>query len=1251
MSFLTGILDIGKKVFNSDIGGGLVKAALLGFAVSKLSSSANKASDAANSSAVANIDGGVRLQVPPAADEKIPVLYGSAYFGGIITEAQMSNNNKRMTYVITLSEKIGNKFSNSQATAYNFKDIYWNEQRLVFNSDGITVNYTVDRNGNIDRSLSGLVKVWCYAGSSSAADRKTPENYTNATSINAYSVVPNWTSAHTMNNLIFAVVEVNYNREKSVTGIGNMKFNVENTMSLPGDVLYDYMINPVYGAGISNVEIDTTTVTALNTYANTAVSYTDQTLGSGIVLPARYKINGLLDTAQPVQTNIEKIASAGGSWLSYDIYTGKWGVIINRSGTSVASFNDSNILGSISVSGTGLTDLYNNVKVQFPHRDLKDNGDFIAIEIPDEDRNSNEPDNTLNIAYDIINEPVQAELLGFIELKQSRVDLVIQFTTDYTNINLNAGDIIDVTNSKFGFSNRLFRIISISENQDDSGVLSIDIIALEYDSTVYDETNLYRYTRSDSTGIVTLGNIGVPGTPQITSFEQDPRPRILVESLAPTGIVEGMEFWLTNDDELAEENRSYRLVATRVPAGGGTFVSGQDVEVELDNLSSGNLLIKTRGFNSTAVGPYSEVSGLTEFIPVQTTDAISPDTAVLDELGGLATTLGIISLLNNVDDLLRVFGGEKGIFDSVKDILFPDAAGNDNAYDILSNSETYNSQITEAITAQTNALATDPEFIQAVGAQTANVSSYSIDALLDVDTTTVTPVNNDILFWNGTNWVVGRIPGVNPAPQPPKPGDGGFVPPVVPPSATTLGYVSLLPNDLADWQNPTIPADPNQAPQTGSYYIYYSGAFGSSSSPVYAPLAKGSGSARLYKSNGTLVATVAVASMTINNNRLEIPFPTRESGTNYYVLMDAGVVTYCGKSSPAITTPTFWNFNTPYYLVDAYSAPAGTLNTLTPPTLPNYASTLTVTGTGYSSGSCPGINFTLTFSETVVPAAGVIQIIENGSLVATVAGTSGTSSGTTINYGPISALEYGKSYTISVPTGVANTNRPDASAFACSVYSNIAAPQVGSTSNTFNFSTSDGLALSGYALVEQNLSGNVITALPYDSVSIESNLVLNFNRAAFRNGTGALNISIYEQDGTLHQTFNLNSNFNGTSDFTSEIINFANGSSSITLNPTKDFKTDTNYYCIISSNILKDSCGAAFAGVTSPSAITWKTVGWSASQTTPPNNASGTTVNDTGINLSFPQNITPGAGRLKIFNSANVLIANISSTNGNITYS
>ena len=56
------------------------------------------------SDAAAQADPGVRQQLAPSTEHKIPVLYGSAFVNGIITDARISDDNKTMTYVFTIAE-------------------------------------------------------------------------------------------------------------------------------------------------------------------------------------------------------------------------------------------------------------------------------------------------------------------------------------------------------------------------------------------------------------------------------------------------------------------------------------------------------------------------------------------------------------------------------------------------------------------------------------------------------------------------------------------------------------------------------------------------------------------------------------------------------------------------------------------------------------------------------------------------------------------------------------------------------------------------------------------------------------------------------------------------------------------------------------------------------------------------------------------------------------------------------------------
>lgn len=259
MSFLDDILDVGSSIIDagssvvdwlggSGIGAGLARTAITGYALNKVQNSINKENNIATTP-----DPGVRLQVNPDPEYKIPVVYGQAVLGGAVTDAEISSDGGTMYYCLTLCEKTGlTNLGAGPASDFEFLEIYWNDSRLVFGGSGQSVTGFVDRNGELCDTLSGQVDVYCYSGGSSAP--KAVKGYSNP-GINAFNVMPGWNTNYQMNDLVFAIVVVRYNASKGVTGLGNMKFKIRNSMTQPGDCLYDYMTNTRYGAGIDPAEI------------------------------------------------------------------------------------------------------------------------------------------------------------------------------------------------------------------------------------------------------------------------------------------------------------------------------------------------------------------------------------------------------------------------------------------------------------------------------------------------------------------------------------------------------------------------------------------------------------------------------------------------------------------------------------------------------------------------------------------------------------------------------------------------------------------------------------------------------------------------------------------------------------------------------------------------------------------------------------------------------------------------------------
>jgi len=453
---------------------------------------------------------------------------------------------------------------------------------------------------------------------------------------------------------------------------------------------------------------------------------------------SRFTINGLVDTNRPVMENLEQICNSSGCWFTFDNVTGKWSVVINQTGTSSRSFDDSNIISGITLNGTGLTDLYNSVRVTYPRADIKDAEDFVQITLPEAEWNANEVPNTLDITLPLVNNQVQAQLIGFRDLKQSRVNQIISFEADYTVLGVRAGDIIDVTNSALGLSSALYRVTEVVENDDQERGITLNITALLYDADVYDETDLEEYTLTTDNGIYAAGDIGTPDDPQITKYEIDSRPRLVIETTVPAGRVEGMEFWLATGNS----SNTYSLVGTTSAPPGSVFTTGEEVTLDIDNLNAANYYCKTRGFNSTTGGPFSNVSSLISYVPTQAPEAIDQDAQLVDQNGNLITAFLLSELAAWAFSKAPNWLGNGGILD---DLGF-DPSGNE----FVTSSGALASDSVTAITQNIS----EANVIAALDAQVGNTYAYTVPG--NVATRVYNPADGaGNIYSSGVAWSYG----------------------------------------------------------------------------------------------------------------------------------------------------------------------------------------------------------------------------------------------------------------------------------------------------------------------------------------------------------------------------------------------------------------------------------------------------------------------------------------------------------------
>ena len=1195
MSFFGDVLGF---IGGNGIASNLARVAILGFATRLL----NKNTSSNDRPTEELVDPGVRVQLNPSTDNKIPVLYGEAFFGGNITDAVLSSDYKKMTFCLTLAESTGNLLSTAAASAYTFHELYFDNNRIVFKSDGVTVDYTLDQEGNQDIKHRDLVKIYLYNGQTGVA----PDG-SGATIPAPSTVMPNWTAGtHPMTGLLYAIVEVTYSRTAGVTGLPNCVFHLENSMTLPGDVLNDYMQSDRYGAEISAADIDTS-LTSLNTFASTGFSYTD---ANSVVQTGTIEINGLVDTSTDVLSNMTALAEAGSAWMSYNVHDGKWSAIINQTGTSVASITNSHIIGEISVGGTGLTQLHNAADVRFQNTDIRDKTDFAKINLPAGDLFQNEVPNTLQLSLPFTNKQNVAIKLGAQALKQARVDKIVSFTTDYSFINIRAGELIDITDTTFGFTNKLFRVISVEEEEGDDATILIRFQCMEYDADVYSFSVQEVEIETDD-GLLSVGAIGTPDTPIVQTVQESNMPRINVTADVPSGIVDTMEFWLTFDVAVpSDADRVYERIGGVSNPDGSLLEENDTVSFRYSQLQQSNFFIKVRGVNNLTSGPFSAPTGQIAFTPTVVADTVT-DSPVAG-IGGTLMSLGLLTLLNNVDDLLAVFNGEKSIKDALKDIFF--GAGVDDPDDAAT------------------ILASDPAFLEAVGEAVSDVGTYSIDALNDVDTTSTTPAVGNLLAWSGTNWVPidlsscveCSIPDLIPSPpDPPEP-----------PGQCYLSITANYPADRTAWNNSAEAqiegADPDRAPTTGSYYIVYDDL----TQGVYAPLTAGTGDVKLYKSDGTLVETLAAGALNITDRVVELPFADRQPKTDYYILMDEGVVEHCDCISPAITVGG-WNFNTPAHKRTAYTAPVQGIDTYAWPDL-----TLGLTP---STEICkPGAVLTVTFSEAVTAGSGSITLkTSGGTTVATYALGDATVDGFVYTWPIAGDLQYGGSYVWEVPAGLATTTRTDL--VLCDA--TITAVQDSSPAATVEFTVLSQLQFVDYTLYRYDAEENDV----FETKTLanpHSEIKLQFNRNVQIGDVDPAYVKIYKSNGSLHQQIDVQTNF--ADDQTNELVNVSGVY--VTINPTVDMEIGGSYYMTIAQGAFKDACGSTNDEISDTNTIAWTIYNGTQLLASSPADGSTGNINDTGIAMTFDEEILGGYGQMRIYDGA-TLVATVDSDDADAVYS
>ena len=447
------------------------------------------------------VDQGVRQQVAPNTTNSIPIVYGSAFMGGTFVDAVLTTDQKTMYYVLAISS-----ISPNGQFSYDRTKFYYGDRLVTFDGSDLTkVVSLTDGAGNVDTKINGFLYVNLYtstdAGTITNVTGTSPSTFMGGSDIAAGQ---RWTGTRQMNGLAFAIVKLIYSQDAGTTNLQPITFNVTQNLNgtgaaKPGDVWADYVRNEVYGGGMAAALIDSASATALNTYADQTITFTDSS--GNPATQARYRINGVLDTGQNVLANIDRIMLACDSWNAYNAASGKWSIVINKAESTSYAFDDTNIIGEIKVSLTDISNSINQIEAQFPSKLNRDQRDLVYLETPGGLLYANEPINKFSCNFDLINESVQVSYLANRVLEQAREDLIVTINAAYPAIQIDAGDVVSITNTSYGWSSKLFRVMKVSEISLPDGNLGANLELNEYNAAVYDDVAITQYSPAPNSNL------------------------------------------------------------------------------------------------------------------------------------------------------------------------------------------------------------------------------------------------------------------------------------------------------------------------------------------------------------------------------------------------------------------------------------------------------------------------------------------------------------------------------------------------------------------------------------------------------------------------------------------------------------------------------------------------------------------------------------------------------------------------------
>lgn len=309
--------------------------------------------------------------------------------------------------------------------------------------------------------------------------------------------------------------------------------------------------------GLSNstvyfvIRVDNDTIklatSSSNATSGTAINITagsSETQALKRLVEKRYECHGILDTGFTPAKALTQLTSSCVGFVYYS--GGKWSIKAGEYLSPSITLDEDDLAGPINVSTrNSRRDSFNAIKGIFSDP----NENYQPVDFPPITSSVFETeDNSEQILRDIelpfTTSSSMAQRIAKILLFRNREQMTITISVKLTGFNVEVGDTVQITNSRFGFSSKTFEVLSWSVESASNGAMLCNLVLKEIQSAVFDWNAEEQDIISNNTTLPNVFDVSPPGisaSDELRAFNQEAVSVLIVDVSSSDSFVTDFE--------------------------------------------------------------------------------------------------------------------------------------------------------------------------------------------------------------------------------------------------------------------------------------------------------------------------------------------------------------------------------------------------------------------------------------------------------------------------------------------------------------------------------------------------------------------------------------------------------------------------------------------------------------------------------------------------------------------------------------